>query len=452
MNKLAVSLALLALSLTLAPAVSAGEGEDDGPEWDWFGSLRVRPEYNENLSDATAAFDDKIAYGSYRANLGARVTLDNDVSVVVDVQAMGLWGEDYHPYRGWITEGDTEADFGLFQGYIEAKNIFGTKFSARAGRMPLVYGDEWLLGDLDFYGGTSYDGIRGEFDRENGHSSFFWAKLAETNAPEHAAMGWEDMSGDSDLSGIWHNWYIGEKHLIEAAFIYYLDDIQMPGDYYASYQEKRKTVTMQYAYNDQGEEGPYGRLNTAYQWGTELYYDDYYEEGYDVDLDAYAVEVTGGWNFLVGDLPYKVWIRWAHYTGDDADTEDCETFSPLYQDFHGRYGPLDFWHGFWGFVPYAGGDGGLQIIQLGSEGTLPSGLRLGVQAQQASRTETFSPTQTVDNLGKEYSVQAAYDYGKHLTLELGIAQLYPGTSLSYEPPFFPSTVTKRAYLNTVVRF
>jgi hypothetical protein len=135
-----------------------------------------------------------------------------------------------------------------------------------------------------------------------------------------------------------------------------------------------------------------------------------------------------------------------------VDTEDCETFSPLYQDFHARYGLLDFWHGFWGFVPYVGGDGGFQVLQLGAEGTLPSGLRLGVQAQQARRTETYSPTQLVRNLGKEYSVRAAYDYGKHLTLELGIAQLYPGTSLGYEPPFFPGTVTKRAYVNTIVRF
>ena len=67
MKKANVTLTLLVLSLIFAPAVSA-EGGDDA-EWNWFGSLRVRPEYNENLSDVFAGNDDKIAYVAYRANL-----------------------------------------------------------------------------------------------------------------------------------------------------------------------------------------------------------------------------------------------------------------------------------------------------------------------------------------------------------------------------------------------
>ena len=58
MKKWTVGLVSLALVLTAAPVWA--EGHEDGAEWDWFGSLRVRPEYNENLSDLASGLDDKI--------------------------------------------------------------------------------------------------------------------------------------------------------------------------------------------------------------------------------------------------------------------------------------------------------------------------------------------------------------------------------------------------------
>jgi hypothetical protein len=447
MKKITVTLALLALCLALAPAVPAEE--KDGPEWDFFGSLRVRPEYNENLSDVTAQRDDKIFYGAYRANLGASVTLDNGVRAVLDLQGMGLWGEDQHPYRGWITEDDSSVHFSVFQAYIEAKNIFGSKFSARAGRQPLIYGDEWLVGDLDFYGGTSFDGFWGEFDRKNGYTSLFYTKLAETSSPEANFFYFnEDDSRDSDFSGIWSGWNFGDNMILEGGYMYLLDDMSMT-EFGDPYKDKRQTATVQFAYNKDHEAGYFMRINTAYQWGTLVVYDEGQE---DLDISAEAAEITLGWIWVRADNPYKLWVRGAHYSGDESDTDDYEAFIPLFQDTHNRYGLLDFWHGQWGFVPYLGGNPGFQAIQIGSSATLPNGITLKVLAQQLHRAEDFSPTMTNRKLGSEFNISASYNYGKNLSLELGIAQLYPGTAIGYEPPFFPSTTTRRAYLHTVVHF
>ena len=88
-----------------------------------------------------------------------------------------------------------------------------------------------------------------------------WHTEITLQHPEMARWGGEDMTGDSDLSGIWSNWNLGDKHLVEAGLIYFLDDICTDPDYcWEAYQEKRKTLTAQYAFNDQGDEGLFAGL------------------------------------------------------------------------------------------------------------------------------------------------------------------------------------------------
>ena len=114
-----------AVLLLAAPSARAAEGDEEGRELKWFGSLRVRPEYNDNLSDLSSAVDDKVGYVTYRANVGTSIDLDQDVTVLFDVQALGNWGEAQTPQRGFqgFTSDDTSIDF--FRAYIEARKIFG---------------------------------------------------------------------------------------------------------------------------------------------------------------------------------------------------------------------------------------------------------------------------------------------------------------------------------------
>ena len=62
-----------AVLLLAAPSARAAEGDEEGRDLNCFGSLRVRPEYNDNLSDLTSAQDDKVSYVSYRANIGTSI-------------------------------------------------------------------------------------------------------------------------------------------------------------------------------------------------------------------------------------------------------------------------------------------------------------------------------------------------------------------------------------------
>ncbi len=443
--------AIVALVLAAAPAAAG-----DDADWHWFGSLRVRPEYNENLSDLTGGRDDKIAYAGYRANLGLSVDLDRDVTLLFDGQALGVWGEDPDPFRGGTTQDTTSADFNFYRAYVEAKNIFGTKLSVRAGRQTLVFGDEWLLGDYDFYGGTSWDGIRADFARDTGTTSVFWAKVAETNTPEQLTdLTINDIGGDSDLYGFWGDWDLGNSHLVEAGVMYLLDHQTIVTDSGTAttfpFDDKRWTITLQYAWGE--DTGAFVRANTAMQTGETL--DASIPTApVDVDIeDAYAFEVTGGYVFERDGQPYRLWARIAEYTGDDDTTpNENETFVPIAQDNHARYGLLDFWQGQWGFTPFIGGSPGFRALQVGVHAELANGLDVMLSAQELRRAERVSSTVTSRQLGREISLGVGYNYGENLRVEAGVAQLYPSTAFDFEPPFFASSITRRYYLNTVVNF
>ena len=99
--------------------------------------------------------DDKIAYVSYRVNVGTEVSLNRDVSVVLDLQGIGAGGDDLSFYRGSQTFNTSESYFSLYRGYIEVKDIFGEQIDLRLGRQEIVMGDGFLLSNEPFYGGVS---------------------------------------------------------------------------------------------------------------------------------------------------------------------------------------------------------------------------------------------------------------------------------------------------------
>jgi hypothetical protein len=440
MNRWRGAALIFAALLAAGPQAVAQDEEEKGRDVKWFGSLRVRPEYNDNLGDIASARDDKIGYASYRANFGTAIELDQDVSVLINVQALGFWGEEGTPQRGFQGFGSEDTNLIFHEAYVDAKKVFGTNLSIRGGRQPLVFGDEWLLGDSDFYGGTSWDGIRGTFENRFGEVNLFWSKVAETDLVE-IFDPFGDQGGDFDLYGIWTDWKLDDVQSLDLAVLYTLDHREGGG---VPWQDKRWTGHVRYAFG--GEQGFFFNGNAAYQWG------DTNEPGFEQKLSASAAELTGGFTWQRGGNPYQLFARLAQYSGDQASSvEDNETFVPIAQDNHARYGLLDLWTGQWGFVPYLGGPSGVQFIQVGFDATLPNTLRLRLQAQQVSRDEE-APGSDNKNLGKEFGLSSFYNYGKNLEVELGVGIFFPGASIALEPPFFGNSTARRIYINTVARF
>lgn len=447
-RKWTVGVVALSLVLGIVPVAVADDHEDGGADWNWFGSLRVRPEYNENLTDVFGGQDDKIAYVNYRMNVGFHAELDRNVAVHVDGQWIGLFGEDQTASRGFQGFDTNLSDFALYEAYADVRDVFDTPFSIRVGRQEIVLGDEWLFGDDHFYGGVTHDAIRGDWDTELVDLTIFWSKVAELDFPEFitSSVGATDIGGDRDVYTVWSDWELPGPQGIEAGIVYDLD--RRPSGvagFFAS--DKRWTYAAQYSWG--GETGLFVDANAAIQWGKTVDPTGTLE----VDLeDAKGFEGTVGWNFERGGGTYKVYAMLADYTGDDPSSSDVETFSPLFQDNHGRYGFADFWTGRWGFRPFLGASPGIGFLQLGFKSQLSNGIGIQVLAQRMRRDIAFSPTQSNRNLGQEYAFVFSYDYGDNVDLELGFAQIFPGSAFRFEPPFLGNSTTRRFYLNTAVSF
>lgn len=456
---------VVAVALTLILGAGAVLAADDSAEWNWFGSLRFRPENQNNFSDTWNDRDDNIAFTSYRANFGFQVDLEQDVSVLFDIQALGVWGEDQTPLRGYHTYSNTEATTGLYRAYVEVRNIFGSPLNLRLGRQPLVVADEFLLGDLDFYGGTSWDALRADYTLDWGSITAFIGKAGEVDRPELVYQVYTedpdtgdlivtegDEGGDANLYGLNAMWKISDTMVLDGALLYWFDHRGFPIPGFNS-QDKRWTYWAHFAYEP--ETGPYGVANLAIQDGDTIGWTE--EDGLTmVGIGRpMAWEATGGWKWDRAGKPAKVWLRLAQYSGDDPESEDVESFNPLAQDFHGRYGFMDLWNGL-NRVPYIGGPSGANVIQLGFDTQITENFRLAGIAEYMKANEKYNNA-NCRGLGKEFGFSGTYDYSKNFSFEVGLAQAYPGTAMGQEPPFGRPTLgaqdtIRRVYVNTAVRF
>lgn len=466
--------ALVAALLVLAPA-SAFAFEPGEYDWKWFGEVRFRPEFNDNMSGNTSRSvkdeEWRIAYASYRINFGFQVDLPRDVTVVVNSQYLGTWG-DKLPVKGGPTTGTSDPydyfyakngfygsssgdDFQLFEAYIEAKQIFGTGFNLRAGRQKLAFSDEWFLGDLDFYGGTSWDGLRGDFENTFGEFSVFWGKARETDAPEFVEaqfLGPGDAQDDADLYGAWAVIDLENRGKIDVAVMSWEDHTVTEEFRRFHYQDKRWTVLA--GYHLEQDLGLQIGVNAAIQDGRTINWD----RTETVGISAEAAEATVGWRWDRRGNPALVSLRGAYYSGDDPETAPNESFSAPFQDFHARYGYVDFWNGF--FLSdgtdnrvYIGGQGGFWSLALHFDAQVKPGLSVFGTGLMAERAEDTNPNFSNKKLGDEFGFGARYTYSENVELELALAQLYPSFGMNAELlPGEEAQNVKRIYLNTRVRF
>ncbi len=453
MKKWPAILGLLSLILLGPPIVPAAEpaAASDDVTWRWLGSLRLRPEYNDNLTDYSTGRDDMISYTSYRANLGADIGLDKGISVMLNAQALGKWGEDQTFLRGTSTQSNLTSQVGFFEAYVDAKNIHGQPFSLRAGRQRFVFGDQWLLGDLDFYGGTSWDGIRGDLEFSKAMITPLWASIAKIASPE-VLKNLTDAEGnpisapggDFELYGIWSTWKLPGENGLDVGVLYAFDHRRIEP---FAFQDKRWTYTARYHWG--GQKGFYFNGNLAYQDGNSVNSErtDY------AKIRANAMELTAGWTWIRLENPYRIQLRYARYTGDRPETVGTkETFVPLAMNFHERYGLADAWNGYWRNQAYIGGDPGYEVLQVLFDVQIPNGVRLKVFGQTQRRVTEIAAAGTLRSLGQEFGVSAGGDYGKHVSLEVGFAEVYPGTAIAAEAPLFTQDSARRLFVNTLVRF
>ena len=335
--------ALLALAATIGPGLTAQDtsGEtstteirdmDDGIEpllvtdangtplssiieklW-LSASLRVRPEYSRKLTD----FDDQnFDFISNRARLGIGADFAGNASMFLEVQNNSTWG-DSATFMNFDPIDDDEVN--VYQAFFQFNDIGGSNISIKGGRQELVYGTEMLLGDADFLAGLNHDGVVAMWE-EGGFSVHAWyVKLVERDSVPSPVP---DSDDDADFYGIYGN-FEQDRVGVDA---YYL----LTNDRGTAVEDERHTLGFR-AYAGIGENVELSG-EAAWQFG-----DTGTTEN---DIRAFAVELLAKLG-LDGELAPYFEAGYAFASGDPDPTDSrSETFNPLFQDNHPRYGLSD---------------------------------------------------------------------------------------------------------------
>jgi hypothetical protein len=176
------------------------------------GSARFRAEAKDNL-DFLESATDSSRFGLMRFRLDFLFKPRSDVSLFVQPQASRTWGKNEvvsssvtgttPVASSTSTSGGTQdSRMDLHQGYLSYRP--GEPSEIIVGRQILAYGDEMLIGALDWHNvSRSFDAMKTSFTFAPGKIDLFWSKITERNDTSAGA-------GDKDFYGLYSSWNLGE--------------------------------------------------------------------------------------------------------------------------------------------------------------------------------------------------------------------------------------------------
>jgi len=431
------------------------------------GELRTRYEWNTNLTDFNSDLDDEFGFVPSRARLGFRVGLPKDIAVQIDMQNLFAFGQDtpdrlkeyyatmpnvplngppfltnmgdgaywYAPASGSILAGSHRDDMGLYQAYMQMDEIGGTKWGMRVGRQELAFGNEWMLGDNDFYGGASLDGVRGWYGFDKGKLDLFWAKVDEQNTGAEGVLNFGD--DDTDLFGVYYTWPEVAGSAVNLDFY----GIGMKSNYDGGPTQHATNFDAYWigarAYS-QPEHGLHYNAEFTYEFG-----------GVDrlggviladsLDLQAYGFEGSAGYTWdLAGNPDVHGGLTYA--TGnseDDIADGDFKAFTAPMPDPHPRLGFADL---------VTASD--LLAYQIGYAGSMDN-QAWGIELYRFDLAEDFLGDK---HLGGEVDVWYAYQYSKNLSVQVVYAWFQSADVIEDIIGANNSDDAQRIYANLDVKF
>ncbi|MFQ5669359.1 MAG: alginate export family protein [Acidobacteriota bacterium] len=463
---------VLSAGLFAMPAIAANGDNDDGVTL--HGEFRARYDYISNFVDfqdsATSGdpLDDDIDFIPYRVRIGAKKHFSRNVSSYIELQAQGLFGEDSSPLEspgdplGQTTDLRTSGDVNLYQAYIDLKDIGDSVLTLRIGRQEHRLGNELMLGDLDFYNGISFDGVRAWFDWDSFNLGVYYYDISELNIRNGSILDGGD--ADATIFGIDGTWELGDTGgEIQPYILYYRDgqsfanDPNTPG--FGVIPSGLQVTTIGILFHrpvDSREDVDRNAFDYSIEAATQTGTFD--TNASDQDLGGFIAEGWGGFNWNHGrHSRSRVHIGGLFASGDDDPTDnDIGFFVPLFPDNHdyNRLGDLDLFAG--ALAPGSFSSSGLSTVGigggLGSGMTNISDINVGYEAwindgrhyfmasiHTLNLTDNFifgtdlngasAGLNKNDDIGTEFDFKYKYQYNPNVGIEIGIATLSSGDLL-----------------------
>jgi len=400
------------------------------------GGVRLRPEYNRNLTDFSTSADDEVDFISARFRFGIGADVAANTGLYVEAQNNSIWGDNAK--FGNLDTSD-EDDVEIYQGYGEARSLFGSPASVRVGRQELVYGTEMLLGDADFGRGLSHDAAKIMLDWRDVSVHAWYAKLVERNAADANVVAPGLLLGDEDIDfwGVYGMYRVKEGTGIDAYWLYVRDVSHAAG---VPVDDLRHTI---------GTRGYVGiteiisvKGEFAWQCGN--------TGDAERNIRAFAVETS-----VDLDLKKLPWspaaeVGYAFATGDNAAGGHAETFNPLFQDNHPRLGLTDIFalsnlHA----ASVQGTVEPVKNVELGA-GYYAFWVHKTGDASAPLGSGPAPPTGGNNFIGHEVDLFTTYRYSAHTALQLAWAHFFADDYIGSQ--FGDQGDADRLYLHMTVDF
>lgn len=205
--------------LTFAPAVHSEDvsaSAPPAPKWyDWVtvgGELRLRPEVYGSFYPFVPGrvSASKTSYVLLRARLNFDARPVNHLHVFIQPQVSRSFADSGSTIA---TAGTPANQFDLHQGFMEFENIGNAPVAVKAGRMELAYGDQRLIGALDWNNfGRNFDGGRMRIGTTNKWwVDAFWTWIRRNTPNQY-------------FSGAYGHWNPGEWLTLEPYVLYLRDN------------------------------------------------------------------------------------------------------------------------------------------------------------------------------------------------------------------------------------
>jgi len=270
-----------------------------------FGQVRVRGEVRDRLyTDGGDSFD----VVRMRTRIGFEADVSEQLGVTIVLQDVRLWGEEQS------TTGQLD-NVDLKEGFFEVRDVGGRPVDLQAGRMVVWYGDQRLVGHLEWVDqGRSYDGVRVQAHPDSWFADFFAFRVREA----------ADASDDQNFFGVY-----GGPEWLDLYALVLQDQLEAAGE--SGVDGNSLFVTLGARW--QGSSGRWSwMIEVPVQVG-ELNGDD---------LVAWAFAAMGAYTFEDSEWKPRVYVELNWAPGDDDPTDgDVGQFQTLFPTNHLHYGYAD---------------------------------------------------------------------------------------------------------------
>ncbi len=408
--------------------------------------VRVRGEYVNNLTDFDHHRDDEFFFAPYRFRLGVGADITEELSVYAEAQSVGHAGDQptgTSDLGSAVVNSNQDNDLEFYQGYVTWMNFLNDEYTSLiAGRQEMTYGTEFLVGNNDFYHGLSFDGVRVRRSTSDYDASAFATQIVNNDFPAVFTP-----AGTADENVNFYGTYFTLKTIECAQLDLYWLWFQ---DHSSPLQDDRHTFGARLG----GTFGDgYFDYNAEYaqQFGDgEVFGGPAGNQDLDI-VHAYGFEAWLGYTFK--DVDWTPWlaVKYARASGDDDPTNgNINSFNPLFQDLHNRYGNADLI----GFT-------NVNVYGLMARIQPCEGWTWGANYWYYTVVEQEDPLGPVSGLstgqggshtaGQEFDLYVDYAIAKYASLGISYSHFLSGEWIEDQLGFNPDGAD-RAYVNFNVHF